>query len=129
MGDPQFIRTEAGEELVVLSRSDYDALLEALAEAEEEIADLAVYDARKAALAEEADAVLPPPVGDALLRGRRLLEALRDWRGMTQTKLAETTGLAQGYLSDLERGRRKGTPETLTRIAAALDVPAKWLVD
>lgn len=129
MGDPQFIRTEAGEELVVLSRSDYDALLEALAEAEEEIADLAVYDARKAALADEVDAVLPPPVGDALLRGRRLLEALRDWRGMTQTKLAETTGLAQGYLSDLERGRRKGTPETLTRIAAALDVPAKWLVD
>ena len=41
---------------------------------------------------------------------------------------AELAGAAQGYLSDLERGRRQGTPETLTRIAAALDVPAKWLV-
>lgn len=64
----------------------------------------------------------------ALLRGARLLEALRDWRGMTQTRLAEATGLAPGYLSDLERRHRQGTPETLTRLAAALDVPAKRLV-
>ena len=127
MGEPQFIRTPSGDELVVLTRADYDALLEALAEAEEDAADIAVYDARKAELG-GADDVLPAQVNAALLRGARLLEALRDWRGMTQTRLAEATGLAQGYLSDLERGRRQGTPETLTRIAAALDVPAKWLV-
>lgn len=47
---------------------------------------------------------------------------------MTQTRLAEATGLAQGYISDLERGRRQGTPETLTRIAKALDIPPKWPV-
>ena len=128
MTEPQFIRTPSGEELVVLSRADYDALIEALAVAEEDAADVAIYDARKAELAGATDAVLPPAVSAALLRGARLLEALRDWRGMTQTKLAEATGLAQGYLSDLERGRRRGTPDTLTRIAAALDVPAKWLV-
>ncbi|WP_333822178.1 helix-turn-helix domain-containing protein [Pinisolibacter sp.] len=127
MGDPQFIRTPSGEELVVLTRADYDALLEALAEAEEDAADLAVYDARKAELAVPDD-ILPAPVSAALLRGARLLVALRDWRGMTQMRLAEATGLAQGYLSDLERGRRQGTTETLTRIAMALDVPAKWLV-
>lgn len=127
MGDPQFIRTPSGEELVVLTRADYDALLEALAEAEEDAADLAVYDACKAELG-AADDVLPSAVNAALLRGARLLEALRDWRGMTQTRLAEATGLAQGYLSDLERGRRQGSPETLAKIAAALEVPAKWLV-
>jgi len=127
LGEPQFIRTPSGDELVVLTRADYDALLEALAEAEEDAADIAVYDARKAELA-GADDLLPPPVSAAMLRGARLLEALREWRGVTQTRLAEATGLAQGYLSDLERGRRQGTAETLTRIAAALDVPAKWLV-
>lgn len=127
MGEPQFIRTPSGEELVVLTRADYDALVEALAEAEEDAADLAVYDARKADLAGSGDA-LPLPVSAAILRGARLLEALRDWRGVTQTRLAEATGLAQGYLSDLERGRRQGTPDTLARIAAALDVPANWLV-
>ena len=128
MGEPQFIRTPSGDELVVLTRADYDALLEALTEAEEYAADVAIYDARKAELAGAGDAVLPAAVSAALLRGARLLEALRDWRGMTQTRLAEATGLAQGYLSDLERGRRQGTPETLARIAAALEVPAKWLV-
>lgn len=92
----------------------------------EDAADLAVYDARKAELA--GDDVLPAPVSAAILRGSRLLEALRDWRGLTQTKLAEATGLAQGCLSDLERGRRQGTPETLARIATALDIPTKWLV-
>lgn len=128
MTEPQFIRTPSGEELVVLTRADYDALIEALAEAEEDAADLAIYDARKAALAGAADDVLPPAVSAALLRGARLLEALRDWRGMTQSRLAEAAGLAQGYISDLERGRRQGTAETLARIAGALDVPVKWLV-
>lgn len=90
--------------------------------------DVAIYDARKAELAGTTNAVLPPAVNAILLRGARLLEALREWRGMTQTRLAEATGLAQGYLSDLERGRRHGTPETFTRIATALDVPTKWLV-
>ena len=126
MAEPQIIRTPSGEELVVLTRADYDSLLEALAEAEEEAADVALYDARKAE-ARETASVLPAEVSAALLKGARLLEALRDWRGMTQTRLAEATGLAQGYLSDLERGRRGGTPETLARIADALDIPAAWL--
>lgn len=128
MADPQFIRTASGEELVVLTRADYDALIEALAEAEEDAADVAVYDARKAEIAGATDGdVMPPAVTAALLRGARLLEALRDWRGLTQVRLAEATGLAQGYISDLERGRRQGTGETLDRIAGALDVPAAWL--
>ncbi len=126
MADPQFLRTPAGEELVVLTRADYDALLEALAEAEEEAADIALYDVRKAEGA-ATDAKLPPDVSAAMLRGARLLEALRDWRGFTQTRLAEATGLAQGYISDIERGRRQGSRETLTRLAEALDVPPDWL--
>lgn len=125
MGEPQFIRTASGEELVVLTRTDYDALLDALAEAEEDAADVALYDARKAA--SEGGERLPPEITAALRGGARLLEALRDRRGMTQARLAEATGLAQGYLSDIERGRRTGTAETLGRIAAALDVPVAWL--
>ena len=37
------------------------------------------------------------------------------------------TGIAQGYLSDLESGRRTGTPETMAKLAQALNVPAEWL--
>ena len=37
------------------------------------------------------------------------------------------TGIGQGYLSDLENGRRSGTPETIAKLAQALDVPVMWL--
>jgi transcriptional regulator with XRE-family HTH domain len=37
------------------------------------------------------------------------------------------TGIGQGYLSDLESGRRMGTPETIKKLAEALDVPVEWL--
>jgi transcriptional regulator with XRE-family HTH domain len=63
-----------------------------------------------------------------MLKGERLLRALRNWRGETQAQLAAATGLGQGYLSDLEAGHRKGTAETLHKIAAALRVDPAWLV-
>jgi transcriptional regulator with XRE-family HTH domain len=62
------------------------------------------------------------------LRGDRLIKALRKWRGMTQLHLAFKTGLTQGYLSDLESGRRSGTKETLQLIAEKLDVDPSWLI-
>jgi transcriptional regulator with XRE-family HTH domain len=41
--------------------------------------------------------------------------------------LLSKTGIGQGYLSDLESGRRKGTAETIAILAKALDVPVAWL--
>jgi MoxR-like ATPase len=125
---PQTITTPAGDELVVLPRADYDALLAAAAGREEDADDVAIYDARKAELARGADARLPPEVSAAMLRGDSLLKALRRWKDVTQLHLASRTNIAQGYLSDIESGRRKGTDETLAAIAKALDVPAEWLL-
>ncbi len=127
MSDPQIIRTPAGEELVVLPRADYEALV-AAADAEEDAADVALFDARMADLEAGRDQRLPPEVSAFLLRGDTLLKALRKWRDVTQLHLASETGIAQGYLSDLESGRRKGTPETLQRIAKALDIDPAWLL-
>jgi DNA-binding Xre family transcriptional regulator len=124
----QTIVSPSGEELVVLPRADYEALLAAAEAHEEDADDVAIYDARKAELAAGADARLPAEVSSAMLRGDSLLRALRKWRDMTQTELASRTEIAQGYLSDIESGRRKGTAETLARIAAALDVPPGWLI-
>ena len=71
---------------------------------------------------------LPKEVSAMLLRGDRLMKAIRKWRGMTQTDLATKTGLTQGYVSDLESGRRAGTRETLVLIAKHLDVDPDWLI-
>ena len=72
-------------------------------------------------------AVLPPEVSAAILRGESRLKAIRNWRGETQLQLNAKTGIGQGYLSDLESGRRAGSPETVAKLAQALNVPVEWL--
>jgi DNA-binding XRE family transcriptional regulator len=123
---PQIIRTPGGEELVVLPRAEYEALLERADQGAEDADDVAVYDARKTELA-NGGVVLPPDVTAAILRGETRLKAIRNWRGETQLHLNFKTGISQGYLSDLESGRRTGTPETIAKIAQALNVPVEWL--
>jgi DNA-binding XRE family transcriptional regulator len=127
MSIPQIITTPSGEELVVIPKAEYDAMVEALAEADEDAADIAAYDAAMAEIAGDGRAVLPEPVSAALTAGDSLLKALRKWRGLSQVELAEKVGVAQGYISDLEASRRQGAPETIARIAAALDIPELWL--
>ena len=51
MSAPQIIRAPSGEELVVLPRAEYEALLERADDEAEYIDDVAIYDARKAELA------------------------------------------------------------------------------
>jgi len=126
MSAPQIIRTPSGEELVVLPRAEYEALLERADHEAEDADDVAIYDARKAELA-AGGVVLPPEVSAAILRGESRLKAIRNWRGETQLHLNFKTGIGQGYLSDLESGRRTGTPETIAKLAQALSVPVEWL--
>ncbi len=128
MQTPQVIRTAAGEELVVLSRAEYDDLVARAAAADEDDDDVAVYDARKAGLAAGVDATLPAAVSALMLKGDTLLRAIRKWRALSQIDLAERSGIGQGYLSDLESGRRAGSAETLETLARVLDVPLVWLV-
>ena len=124
---PQFIRTESGDELVVLTRAEFDRLTAGLGEEAEEAADTALAAERLADLAQGRDMALPPEVSSRLLRGDSLLRALRKWRGMTQLELSCRVGLGQGYLSDIETGRRSGTRETLASIASVLEVEPSWL--
>ena len=125
MSAPQIIRTPSGEELVVLPRAEYEALLDRADHDAEDAEDVAIYDARKAEMA--GGVVLPAEVSAAILRGESRLKAIRNWREETQLHLNFKTGIGQGYLSDLESGRRTGTPETIATLAQALNVPVEWL--
>ena len=125
---PQTIRSSSGEELVVITRAEYDALVAAAVDAAEDAADVLTYDERKAELAGAGVVpALPPEVTGAMLSGDSLLRALRKWKKMTQLQLADRTGLAQGYISDLEARRKVGSPETLRMLAMALDIDQAWL--
>jgi transcriptional regulator with XRE-family HTH domain len=54
----------------------------------------------------------------------RVIQTLREAKGMTQRDLAETAGVTPGYIAQLEMGARKNPSlEVLRRLAKALGVP------
>jgi ribosome-binding protein aMBF1 (putative translation factor) len=122
----QFIRAPNGEEMAVLPRAEYEALLAGKHQDgdPEDAADIAMYDARKA---EMDGSLLPSEMSAYLLRGDGRLKAARKWRGLSQVELAERVGIGQGYFSEIESGRKAGASETIDAIARALDVPREWI--
>jgi DNA-binding XRE family transcriptional regulator len=122
----QFIKTGSGEELAVLPKSEYERLAKQAADEDVGTARL-VRKARKA-IAAGREMLIPKSVVDRLAAGDNPVRALREWRGRTQTELVAAIGITQGYLSDLEGGKRKGPLALHQKIAAALGVPIDLLL-
>ncbi len=55
------------------------------------------------------------------------VKALRNQLGISQEQLAERSDLHRTYISDVERGARNLSLESMTRLARALDVPVSAL--
>jgi antitoxin component HigA of HigAB toxin-antitoxin module len=121
----QFITSPNGDELAVLPRSEYEALIEAAEAAAEDAADIAAYDAAMAdPLGLEP---LPAELSQLILKGNGVLKSIRLWRNLGQVELADAIGTSQGFISDLESNRRNVTGEMAKKLAKALDVPEHWL--
>jgi DNA-binding XRE family transcriptional regulator len=124
---PQIIKSESGEELIVLPRRAYEELV--AARDDEDIAAARLLRRAEAALASGGEVVLPGKVAEAIARGARPIKVMREWRGLTQAQLGKASGgLTQGYISQLESGASEGTPKALRAIAKALRVPVGLLV-
>jgi len=50
------------------------------------------------------------------------IRAAREKKGMTLAQLAEKIGKTAPYLSDIERGNRRGSYATLEKIARVLEI-------
>jgi DNA-binding XRE family transcriptional regulator len=117
----RFKMTDQGE-VAILSRKDYEVLATKAQEADEDFGTARlVARARKEIAA--GMPLIPKAVVDRIASGENALRVLREWRGKTQLNIAHKAKIGQGYISDLESGRRKGTTAALKKIAAALKVP------
>jgi hypothetical protein len=121
----RFKRTDKGE-IAILSRQDYEVLAAKAAEADEDAGTARLVARARKEIAAGAP-LIPKSIVDRLAKGGNPVRVLREWRGMTQLSVSSKTGIGQGYLSDLENGRRKGTTAALKKIAAALKVPLDLL--
>jgi DNA-binding XRE family transcriptional regulator len=117
-------KTPKGEEIVILSRSEYDALVEAREDAE----DVAVARAALARMTAGIEDMLTSREVDALLAAPTPLAFWRKKRNKTQAALAAEASVAQGYISEIEAGRKTGDVMVLRRIAKALSITLDDLV-
>ena len=110
--------TPGGEEMVVLARAEYDALVEMA----EMLEDVAAYDEAKRRIAEGDDLRIPSEFVDRLIDGENPIRVWRDFRGMASKDLAKTVGISAAYLSEIETGKKEGSLSVFRNIAKALRV-------
>jgi hypothetical protein len=122
----RFKKTGKGE-IAILPRKEYEALAAKAGEADENIGTARLVARARKEIA-TGTPLIPKEFVDRIANGESALRVLREWRDVTQLYLSFKTNIGQGYLSDLENGRRKGTTAALKRIAEALKVPLDLLV-
>jgi DNA-binding XRE family transcriptional regulator len=128
MGKSQVIHTD-GEDLIVIPRSEYETLLaRAGDEASEDAATARIIAATDAKIARGEDIALPTAVWAAIESGEHPVRAIRKHRRLTQSDVAKRAGLRQGYIADIEAGKKKGSAASLKAVAAALNVPLDVIV-
>jgi hypothetical protein len=121
----RFQKTPRGE-IAILPRKEYEALVAKAAEADEDAGTARLVARARKDIAAGAP-LLPKEIVDRLAEGENPVRVLREWRDVTQMYLSFKTNLSQGHISDIESGRRTGTPAALRRIADALNVPLDLL--
>ena len=122
----RFKKTDKGE-VAILPRKEYEALAAKPAEADEDLASARLVARARKEIAAGAP-LIPKQIVDRIANGENPLRVLREWRDMTQLELSFKTDIGQGYISDLESGRRKGTTAVLKKIAGTINVPLDLLV-
>ncbi len=122
----RFQKTAKGE-VAILPRKDYEKLVAKAAEADEDAGTARLVSRARKDVAAGAP-LLPKEIVDRLANRENPIKVLREWRDVTQMQLSFKTNISQSHISDIEGGRRVGTPATLRAIATALKVPLDLLV-
>ena len=117
---------------VTLTRTEYEALIERIEDAEDN-AFLNSVEGRELAIGKDdarAD-YLPGELVRRLIDGEHPVRVWRAHRRLSREALAAAAGIAPSYLSEIETRRKPGSFNALAKLAAALQVSlddlAAWL--
>ncbi len=115
----QIIHSQNGRpEWAVIPYQEYLRIIEKV----EMLEDVREYDLAKRAIDEGEEEIIPGEVVHAILDGANPVRTWREYRGLTQQDLAAKAGISTAYLSQIETGKRTGTPRVLASIARILNV-------
>jgi DNA-binding transcriptional regulator YiaG len=77
-------------------------------DAVETLADVKAYDAAKARLDRGDDELIPLAITERRLSGESPVKVWREYRGMTQEKLAKASGVSRPMIAAIESGHKRG---------------------
>jgi transcriptional regulator with XRE-family HTH domain len=123
---PVMTKTPQGDDIVILSRAEYDAL--ALGRRDEDAADAAHANSILADIESGTETLLTSEQANQLLSAKTPLAFWRKRRGMTQQALSKSIGVAQGFVSEIENGTKTGDVQTLANMARVLAISLDDLV-
>jgi transcriptional regulator with XRE-family HTH domain len=122
---PVMTKTPQGDDIVILSRAEYDALTVGR---REDAADAAHANNILADIASGAETLLTSEQANQLLNAKTPLAFWRKHRSITQEALSKSVGVAQGFVSEIENGSKTGDVQTLAAIARVLAISLDDLV-
>ena len=105
-------------EMVTIPLDEYQALKTAA----EMLDDLRAFDRARAALETGEEELVPADVVKRMIAGERPLRVWRDYRGLTQMQLAAASGVNRVQIANIESGAKKGSVDTLKKLADALGI-------
>jgi DNA-binding XRE family transcriptional regulator len=117
-------KTPNGDDIVIMPAAEYDRLIEAA----EDLRDSEIVERSRREIANGEVELLTSTEMKELLAAKTPLAFWRKKRGLTQAAVAKETGVAQGFLSEIEAGQKPGTTATLKKIADVLRIAIDDLI-
>lgn len=122
---PVITKTPGGEDIVILSRPEFDQL----AADAEDLADIRIAHEVMARVADGTEELLSGDEVDEYLAATTPMAFWRKRRGLTLAALSEQTGLTQELLFEIEAGTSAGDTSVLGKIGAALGVTQDQIIN
>jgi DNA-binding XRE family transcriptional regulator len=88
----------------------------------EMLADVKAYDAAKARLEDGDNELIPLEITERRLSGEPALRIWREYRKLTQERLAKKAKISRALIAAIETKRKAGSVVTWKKLGAALDV-------
>lgn len=113
-----------GQNFVLISEDDFNSMMDDATMQE----DIAAFDRALESNEEAFPIELGEKLTEASIQGKSLLSIWREYRGMSQTELAEKSGIVQSYISAIEADKKLGSIDAMKSLADALNITLDDLV-
>jgi DNA-binding XRE family transcriptional regulator len=121
---PQILEKNGKPEFAVLPFSEYQALMEEL----ETLKDIRDFDLADKKIRDGEESLVPSEVVYRILDGIHPVRVWREHRKMSLHRLAESCGVSDAAISQIENRKREPSVKLLKSLAQALDVDLDDLV-